>query len=194
MSPRILLTSYLAIWLLLAIRPSYRDDWLLENLLVFVAAPIVVWLHHRRPFSTTAAMLLWLFFILHAIGAHYTYAEMPWLSQFADYCGWQRNHYDRIVHFLFGLLLFRPLFEQLSAAFTTPRSRLIVTLLILFSASGFYEIVEWLAAQWTHPELGTAFLGTQGDQWDAQKDMVLAHLGALLAAWFELQRSKRMPS
>nr|WP_320049299.1 DUF2238 domain-containing protein [uncultured Desulfuromonas sp.] len=194
MSSRILLISYLVIWLLLAIRPSYRDDWLLENLLVFVAAPIVVWLHHRRPFSTGAAALLWLFFILHAIGAHYTYAEMPWLSQLADYCGWQRNHYDRIVHFLFGLLLFRPLFEQLSAAFTTPGSRLIVALLILFSASGFYEIVEWLAAQWTHPELGTAFLGTQGDQWDAQKDMVLAHLGALMAALYELQRSKRMPS
>ncbi len=188
MIPRLLLISYGIIWLLLAIHPHYRDDWLLENLLVFVAAPILLRLHHRRPFSNAAASLVWIFFILHAVGAHYTYAEMPWFTALAEYFGWQRNHYDRLVHFLFGLLLFRPLAEQLVGVFPRRTSRLVVTLLILFSASGGYEILEWLATEWTHPELGTAFLGTQGDPWDAQKDMVLAHLGALLAAWLELRR------
>ena len=189
MTPRFLLISYGIIWLLLAIHPRYREDWLLENLLVFAALPILIWLHRRRPFSSGAAWLLWIFFVLHAVGAHYTYAEMPWLSQVADCFNWQRNHYDRLVHFLFGLLLFRPLQEQLAGTFQRPTPRLVVTLLILFSASGGYEIIEWLATEWTHPELGIAFLGTQGDQWDAQKDMVLAHLGALLAAWVELHRS-----
>jgi len=188
MIPRLLWSSYAIIWLLLAIRPNDRDDWLLENLLVFVAVPIVIWLQRRLPFSNRALILLWIFFVLHAIGAHYTYAEMPWITPLTDYFAWQRNHYDRLVHFLFGLLLFRPLAEQLSTAFPHKGSRLVVTLLVLFSASGMYEIIEWLATEWTHPELGIAFLGTQGDQWDAQKDMVLAHLGALLACWYELHQ------
>lgn len=189
MRPSRLCLSYGVIWLVLAIAPNYRQDWLLENLLVVIALPVLYYAHQRQPFSHRAALLLWLFFVLHAVGAHYTYAEMPLFTALADQFAWQRNHFDRLVHFLFGALLFLPLAEQLKPWLPSRRLVLVVSLLILFSASGFYEIVEWLATEWTHPELGTAFLGTQGDPWDAQKDMVLAHLGALLAALVYVRRN-----
>ena len=181
-----LLILYLLIWTLLAIAPNYRDDWLLENILVVVAVPLVLWLHHHQPFSVRASLLLWIFFVLHAIGSHYTYAEMPWFSQLSQQFGLGRNHFDRLVHFLYGLLIFLPLTEQLQPHIHRRGTRIIITLLLLFSSSGSYEILEWLATEVTHPELGTAFLGTQGDPWDAQQDMALAHLGSILAAIIHL--------
>jgi len=185
-----LLITYIAIWSYLAIEPWYRDDWLLENLLVFMAAPILVWADKRIGFSPLSLWMLFIFFTLHAIGAHYTYSEMPWFSSITDFFEFKRNHYDRLIHFLYGLLLFLPFYEVFLPVQPSKRTALLFTFLFLFASSGVYEVIEWLATETTHAELGTAFLGTQGDQWDAQKDMLCGHLGSLLGLlfWYRLKR------
>jgi putative membrane protein len=173
--------TYLVIWLALAIAPRYRDDWLLENILVFIGVPLVIYLDRRFSFSRLAALCLFIFLSLHAVGSHYTYSETPLFTLLSSISHLERNHFDRIVHFLFGFLLFVPLLDLFCHLAASARLRLVVTVLVLFCSSGIYEILEWLATEITHPELGIAFLGTQGDVWDAQKDMALAHLGSLLA-------------
>ncbi len=97
---------YLAFWLALAIAPSYREDWLLENLLVFIGVPLLIYLDRRFTFSHLAALCLFIFLSLHAIGSHYTYSETPLFTWLSSICQLERNHFDRIVHFLFGFLLF----------------------------------------------------------------------------------------
>jgi len=173
---------YIVIWILLALNPWYRDDWLLENLLVFIALPILLWSDHKIHFSTASAFMLFLFFVLHGVGAHYTYSEMPWFSPITHFFGFDRNHYDRVIHFLFGFLLFLPFYEFFSSFQKAAIHTFLFTSVFLIAASGMYEIIEWVATQITHPDLGMAFLGVQGDQWDAQKDMACSYLGTLLAS------------
>lgn len=175
---------YILIWIFLAIDPSYRDDWLLENIMVFISIPIILWSDKRVNFSPMSLWMLFGFFILHSIGSHYTYSEMPWFSPITHYFGFERNHYDRLIHFLFGFLLFQPLHELFSSFWHSKKTALVITLLFLLAASGVYEVIEWIATEMTHEKLGTAFLGTQGDQWDAQKDMALGYLGTILAFVF----------
>lgn len=177
---------YWAIWLVLAIDPWYREDWLLENMLVFAALPVLIWSERRVNFSNASAVMLFIFFVLHAIGAHYTYSEMPWFGAITELFGFERNHYDRLTHFLFGFLLLLPFAELFSVLMNRKKQAFILTFIFLIAASGFYEVLEWLATEVTHSDLGTAFLGTQGDEWDAQKDMALCYLGTVLAAglWF----------
>jgi putative membrane protein len=188
--PGILLAAYALIWLALAVAPVSREDWLLENLLVFVFVPLLIATRRRLRFSNTSYVCLFLFFSLHAVGAHYTYSMVPYDRWFAALAGsslsdllhWQRNHYDRVVHFLYGGLMLPPAMELLDR-YAPARGawRWIIPVLFLMSHSVIYEIVEWLAASLVAPDLGAAYLGTQGDQWDAQKDMALAAAGAMLS-------------
>ena len=179
-SHKILYAIYIVIWIIAAIHPKYPADWMLENVLPVTLFPLVLWLDHRFRFSLTALLLLLLFGSLHALGAHYTYAEMPWFDPLKELLGLQRNDYDRVVHFLFGLLLFRPLFEILSHFVTSARIALFFTFSVIVAISDFYEILEWAATMIFHPELGIAFLGTQGDVWDGQKDMLAAIVGGAI--------------
>ncbi len=178
----ILFITYVTVWLLLAIDPWYREDWLLENILVFVALPVILWGERRFGFSVAAAWMLFVFFVLHAIGAHYTYSEMPWFDAVSRLFGFERNHYDRLAHFLFGFLLFIPFFELFNSFEKSARHAFAFTFVFLIAASGVYEVLEWLATEMTNPELGIAFLGIQGDQWDSQKDMLLCYLGTIISA------------
>lgn len=185
----ILLSVYFLIWLFLSIDPWYREDWLLENLLVFIALPIIIWVNQQIFLSPTSLWMLFVFFVLHAIGAHYTYSEMPWFSPITQFFDFERNHFDRVIHFLFGFLLFLPFYE-LFLSFQKSKVRAFVfTLVFLIAASGFYEVLEWIATEITNADLGTAFLGTQGDEWDAQKDMACGHLGSIVAFLFWYRKS-----
>jgi len=184
--PLALLVAFLAIFTALGLAPSYREDWLLENLLVFVALPVLVATHRRLRFSNFAYTCLFVFFVLHEIGAHYTYSEVPWREWLAalgigdgDPAG--RNHYDRFVHFAYGLLLM-PATVELITARMAPRGlwRWLMPVLFIMSHSVIYELIEWLAALRFGGDLGVAYLGTQGDVWDAQKDMALAAFGAVI--------------
>ena len=175
-----LLLAYLCWWAVLAVNPRYPDDWLLENLLVAIAVPLACYSHIRIRFSAYALGALFLFLCLHAVGAHYTYAEVPyreWLGMAMD----GRNQFDRGVHFLFGLLLMPAYLELLSRrAALQGVWRSIVPLAFVMAQSELYEIIEWQAALRFGGDLGQAYLGTQGDVWDAQKDSALAAVGALI--------------
>jgi putative membrane protein len=179
--PLALLALYTVLWAVLAIAPVSRKDWLLENLLVFVAVPLFVVMHRRRPLSSLAYVSLALFYVLHAFGSHYTYSEVPLGHWAKDAFGLTRNHYDRVVHFAFGLLLSLPIFE-LQTRIWSRRGwwNYFLPIVVTLSFSTMYEMVEWVVASIVSPELGTAYLGTQGDEWDAQKDTALAFLGACL--------------
>lgn len=188
--PSILLLAFIGIWIALALAPLSREDWLLENLLVLIAVPSLVATRRRMPFSTASYVCLFVFFVVHSMGAHYTYSLVPydrWFesltgSTLNELFGWERNHYDRLVHFLYGALLLPPAAE-LFERFAPPRNawRWLMPVFFVMSHSVIYEMIEWLAALIVAPDLGTAYLGTQGDQWDAQKDMALATLGAALS-------------
>lgn len=141
-------------------------------------------------FTSASYVCLFVFFILHAIGAHYTYALVPydrWSeavfgSTVSEVFAWERNHYDRFVHFLYGALMLPPATELLRRYAPARHAwRWIMPVLFITSHSAIYETVEWIAALVVAPDLGSAYLGTQGDEWDAQQDMALATAGAMLS-------------
>jgi putative membrane protein len=182
--PAFCLVVFLAVWTALAIAPRYRADWLLENLPTFVGVPLAVVGFRRFRFSDRAYLQATAFLVLHTVGSHYTYSEVPLGDWARDVFGLARNHYDRLVHFAFGLLMLRPVREL---GFR-PGSRPGPVALTYFSVAGvalwslLYEVTEWLVASVADPAAGTAFLGTQGDPWDAEKDMALATGAAVIAA------------
>ena len=178
-----LAAAYALVWIITAIRPIDRGDWSIENLLVFAAVPLLTLTYRRLPLSNASYLLLAIFLALHAVGAHYTYAKVPLGDWMKEALAWDRNHFDRLVHCLFGLLLLVPVrerawFAQALRGFWSYA----LPFTVIVSASGFFEIVEAIVAQIVSPELGIAYLGTQGDQWDAQKDMAVAAAGAVGAS------------
>jgi putative membrane protein len=185
--PAGLLFAFGAFWIALAIAPSYRQDWLLENVLVFVAVPLLAATSRSLRFSNFAYTCLFVFFVLHEIGAHYTYSEVPWREWLhlqgagtgPDSAG--RNHYDRFVHFCYGLLVFPAVWELFAARANARRLwRYLMPVMFLMAHSVIYELIEWGAAEIFGGDLGVAYLGTQGDEWDAQKDMAMAVAGVLV--------------
>ena len=178
---KILLLVFLAVWAWAAINPSYRHDWLLENYLVFIFVPVIIVTGKYFKLSSISYGLITLFMILHVIGSHYTYAEVPFGYVLQDWLGASRNMYDRLVHFSFGLLLAYPV-RELFLRVTKVKGfwGYYLPLDLTLSFSAVYEIIEWVTALRVDPAAGLAFLGSQGDVWDAQKDMALAGTGALV--------------
>lgn len=190
-----LLAWYLLLWGWLAIEPVDRGDWLLENALAIALVAALVLSIRRFQFSDLSYVLITMFLTLHAIGAHYTYAKVPFGFWLQDAFDLSRNPFDRIVHFGYGLLLAYPLRELLVRlvgvrgwwSYYLPVSATL-------AQSGLFEVIEAIAAQMVSPELGTAYLGTQGDEWDAQKDMAAALAGAVFTMLCALASSKFIPN
>jgi putative membrane protein len=185
----VFISLIVVLWAALAISPNDRSDWLLENVLLFAGAAVLIATRRVLPLSGVSYTMILLFLCLHIIGAHYTYAEVPYDAgfrnltghSFNELVGWKRNNYDRVVHFSYGLLLAYPIRELfLRVADVRGFWGYFLPLDLTMSSSMLYELVEWLSAVWFGGDLGTAFLGSQGDEWDAQKDMALASLGALI--------------
>lgn len=178
----ILAGCYALLWVLLAIHPVDRGDWFLENLLVLVTMAVLVFTYRNFQFSNLSYALFALFLVLHAVGAHYTYAKVPAGFWMADLLELNRNHFDRVIHFGFGVLLVYPMQDILKRA-AGVRAKWVpwLALAVIIAMSSFFEILEAIIAQVVHPDLGAAYLGTQGDIWDAQKDMVAAVFGGILA-------------
>jgi len=177
---------YIPVWVALAINPNHRSDWLLENVLVLVAIILIATTYRAFPLSRISYLLIFLFLCLHTVGAHYTYAEVPY-RDWLQLTGFSpsvegRNHFDRLVHFLYGLLIAYPI-REIFIRIATVRGfwGYFLPLEFTMATSMLYELVEWGAAMIFGGDLGMAFLGTQGDIWDAHKDMALASLGALIA-------------
>ncbi len=186
----IALVAFSILWLALAIEPLHRPEWLLENVIVFVGVPVLVLLHRHLPLSRISISLIFLFLCLHEIGAHYTYAEVPYDRWFeyltgkglSDWFDWERNHFDRVIHFLYGLLITYPVREiMLRMSNAKGFWTYLMPVLVVISTSTIFELLEWLAAITFGGDLGVAYLGMQGDIWDAQKDMALAAAGTIVA-------------
>ena len=193
----VLLVAFGCVFTWSAIAPTYRQDWLLENVLVFAALVALVATRQRLPLSKASYAQVFLFLALHEVGAHYTYSLVPYDAWFARlgggpsaWFGLERNHYDRLIHFCYGLLMLQPSTELLRSATRASRAWLgLLAWTFVLSHSVVYELIEWAAAVVFGGDLGIAYLGTQGDVWDAQKDMACAATGALLATLLSSRRT-----
>ena len=203
-----LIASFLLVWGWAAIDPLYPDDWLLENYLVFIFVPVIlVWGRYFR-LSDLSYTLIAIFMMMHVIGSHYTYAETPFGYVLRDWFGSDRNMYDRFVHFCFGLMMAYPMREVfLRIAQTRGVWGYLLPMNLVIATAALYELIEWLVAGQVDITAGIAFLGAQGDIWDAQKDIAVAIAGATIAMaivavinwryrdnfWQEIRDSLRIP-
>jgi putative membrane protein len=172
---------YSLVWIVTAVRPLDRHDWLLENILVVLVVALLVGSYRVFPLSDLSYLLITAFMTLHAIGAHWTYAQVPlgfWLQRALALA---RNPFDRLVHLSFGLLIAYPIREVfLRVANARGFWAYYLPLDVTLAFSALYEIMEMVVAKVVAPGTGDAWLGTQGDVWDAQMDMAMAATGALV--------------
>lgn len=172
------------------IAPVDRVDWLLENAVpvTFLLALSAGWRYLRLSWPAYFAILLLI--AIHGLGAHFTYAKVPydeWARQLTGHSlnaalGFKRNQYDRLVHFSYGLLILFPLREMLwrKASLRGVWLAVLAASLVL-ATSAIYELIEWVGGEYLGDDQAKAFLATQQDPWDAQKDMALASLGSLIS-------------
>lgn len=196
-----LLAAYAAVWGLLAIDPRDRVVWFFENILVFLGLPLLLLTWPRFRFSPASYACAFAFLVLHAVGAHYGYANVPlaWHEW-----GFGRNHSDRVVHFAFGLLAVVPVEEILRRLGRVgPGWSESLAVLCTFALAAAFEVIEWGAVLVGGDAVGphdSGYLGTQGDEFDAVKDMALGFAGAALGmaavtgrrGWLTLRRLEEL--
>jgi len=189
---KLLLAGYVLLFAWAGWAPYDRATWWAENLPIMGIAAALVWLYLRGVrFSALAYVLMAFLIYLHTIGGHYTFARVPF-GFVTELFGFERNHYDRVAHFTVGFYAYA--IAEFLAERRLVRSRVVLFLFpvfaVAFVAMG-YELIEWwFAVAAGESEAGAAFLGSQGDVWDAQKDMLADTLGALAATalYFALNR------
>ena len=175
-------TAFLFVWGNSFFFTSDLATWLLENVLTVLFLFFLFFSYRYYRFSDLSYVLIFIYLCLHVYGSKHTYAENPFGFWLQDILDLSRNHYDRIVHFSFGFLLAYPMREMFLRWWRFPAwVAWALPVEVTLSISGFYEIIEWLVADLFFTEQGDAYLGVQGDVWDAQKDIFLAFSGALLA-------------
>ncbi|WP_461491446.1 DUF2238 domain-containing protein [Pontibacter sp. HJ8] len=185
---------FLIFWVYTGLTTPDMANWLLENTLTLSMVIILIAFYNIFRFTDTSYTLIFLFLLLHVYGSQYQYAENPlgeWLKENYNH---SRNHYDRFVHFGFGLLLTYPLFEVSAYGLKLRRFlNYLLPVLLILSLGAVYEIVEWIVADVVYKgdEQGMNYLGMQGDIWDAQKDMALALLGAAITTSLALLLGKQ---
>ncbi len=178
--PIILLTLYLLETMALGVDPSSRSTWLAESITAWIPLACLIVLYVRKiRFSNTAYLCMALWFFLHTIGGHYTFAEVPfdWITNTFHF---SRNNFDRICHFMVGSFAYVLL--EVSERYRLVRIfglSVFLTIMTIFGFAAIFELIEWIYAECSSPEDGIAFLGSQGDIWDAQKDMLADGLGAI---------------
>jgi putative membrane protein len=179
---KVYLVVFLLVWAWTFARTTDHANWVVENVLTLLFIGGLVWGHSRFRFSDLSYTFMFVYILLHIYGATYTYAKNPFGYWLQDVLHTGRNHHDRIVHFGFGLLLAYPMRDYFKNHFGWPVWVCwVLPVEITLSFSGAYELLEWAVADVFFPAQGHAYLGTQGDIWDAQKDMALAFSGAMLA-------------
>ena len=186
---RRLIGLLLVLLLIAQIDQPYPEVALLQHIptmLLIVAAPSLL---RRWPLSTASVACIIAFMALHTLGGRYAYSNVPYDAwsraltgtSLSDAFGWTRNHYDRLVHFAFGALSVIPVAEIARRwAGLGARGAGVAVLGWVLAISCLYEIFEWLLTIVAAGETADRYNGQQGDIWDAQKDMALATLGAIL--------------
>jgi putative membrane protein len=197
--PLVLLGLFALEFAVLSVNPVSRSTWLLENLLTVALIVGLVASYRAFRLSRVSYTLIFLFLVLHEVGSHYTYSLVPydelWRGAFGsslnETLGFERNHFDRVIHFAYGLVFAYPIREVfLRVVAVRGFWGYVLPLDVTMSTSMIYELIEWGAAATFGGETGQAYLGTQGDVWDAHKDMALASLGAIIAMGVTLAINK----
>ena len=189
-----MLLSYIVIFSICAIEPYDRSVWWVENVPVMVIVALLVFSWHRYRFTDMSYILMAVFLILHTIGGHYTFERVPF-DFVTNLFGYERNHYDRLAHFSVGFYAY-PIAEILLIKGLV-RSKLVLYLFPVFAivtVAGGYEIIEWWYAVSADEAAGIAVLGSQGDIWDAQKDIFADTLGAIFVMAIFLKVYRRQLS
>jgi len=175
---------YLAEFIALGIHPYDRSVWWAENIPILIIVAALVLTYRRFRFSNTAVLLMGVLVFLHTIGGHYTFERVPF-GFITDLFGFARNHFDRVSHFSVGFYAYAGAELALKRWWTTSRWMLFLfPVFMIFTVASVYEIIEWQYAVHAAPSQGAAFLGSQGDPWDAQADMLADGLGAIAATAF----------
>jgi putative membrane protein len=180
--PAILLAGYLAIFVWGAITPYDRTTWWVENvpIVILVATLVILYLRGVR-FSPLAYVLMAVLPYWHTVGGHYTFERVPF-GWFNRAFGFERNMFDRIGHFSVGFYAFGILEYLTSRRLMSRGLACLFALFAIAFVAMSYELIEWgYAAYGGNAEAGANFLGSQGDVWDAQKDMLMDTLGAVAA-------------
>ena len=171
---------FLLLWAWTFLTTPEIDNWFLENFLVFIFIAFLIFTFKRFQFSDLSYAFIFVYLCMHIYGAKYTYALNPFGFWLRDVLHTERNLYDRIVHFSFGLMLAYPMRDYFKNWFKWPVWVCwVLPIEITLSFSCLYELIEWGVADVMFPEQGMDYLGTQGDVWDAQKDMFCAFCGAV---------------
>ncbi len=178
--PKSLFIIFLIAWVILAINPLFRFEWFLENIAIFIFVPLAVWSYFKFRLSNLSYVLIFIFAMLHIAAAHYTYGATPWGDWFKEIFDLGRNHFDRVTHFLYGVLMVPVAMDLLKKHISQAWLLALTAFTIIVSLGAFYEIAEFIVGVTVQPEKGLAFLGFQGDMWDTQKDMALQAIGALM--------------
>ncbi len=177
---------YALFWTYYALNPVWRPQWWLDNYLVFAIVALLILSYKSYRLSNVSYACLTIFLCFHAVGANMSYSNVPfgfWVSQQFHFS--RPNVFDRIVHFLFGVLFAYPIHEVLRR-YTKLGITWCYVLPVEFiiSYSAIYEIIEAATAWTLPPEEYDPFIGLQGDIWDGYRDMALASLGALFTILF----------
>jgi putative membrane protein len=177
-----LLTSFLAALVWSVIKPHDLFTWFLETAPAMIALVILLATYRRFRLSNLAYVLIWIHAIILLVGGHYTYAEVPLFNWVRDTFNLSRNHYDRVGHFAQGFVPAIIAREVLLRKSPLKRGKLLTLLVIsiCLAISAMYELVEFGVSMGTG-SAGDAFLGTQGDVWDTQRDMLMCLIGAVTA-------------
>ena len=183
MFKKFLVAIFVLIWIVLAINPVDSGIWALENILVVTVFPVVLWLDRKYNFNNWTYLSLTVFVILHLLGAHMTYSTMMYFSWFSEWFGWERNYYDQVIHLLFGLMVFVPFFEIFYHQGISRKLSYLLAFLFITSVGAWYELLEWITMVLFCKQAEEVCFEaiTQGDMWDAQKDMAYAIIGSMIA-------------
>jgi putative membrane protein len=174
--------AMLAVIALAGIHPDKVFDYFLENVTAFVFLGCLVFTYRVLPLSQLSYLLIFAYLSLHEWGAHYKYSDVPLGEWLKPLLHTQRNMYDRVAHFCFGLLMSYPLQEMFMRKARLKGGWLyVVPVEAILSFSAIYEIFEALAAMVLSPQRGEEFVGMQGDMWDSQEDMLTAWIGVVVA-------------
>lgn len=181
--PHLLLVAYIVEFSILAFHPYDRAVWRTENFTVLPIVVILVILYFKNiRFSNISYALMSVLIYMHTIGGHYTFALVPF-DWFNHFFGFERNMYDRVAHMTVGFYAY-PMIEALIKYKVVNKKwfAYVASFAIIPAIAAIYEIFEWRYAISADPTAGIAVLGSQGDIWDAQKDMLMDTIGGAIGA------------
>ncbi len=178
----LILFAFIIVWVKSYFHAMDLTDWWIENLLVFIFIVYFTLSYKSFKFSTISYLCIVIFVMVHVYGAEYVYTKHPIGFYLKEKFNLTRNPYDRIVHFSFGFLLAYPLIEFLKNKFLTPKKWVyVLAFSFIFCLASTFELIEWLVSVFTDSVTGETYVATQGDVWDAHKDIAIALVGYWLA-------------